>query len=521
MAGNNIILVFYPIICIMTVKKEINIYLNKRRTDIIYSLLALGLSITYWVLFKQFYSNPNLNFDSYYYTYAAAFDHDVSAWPIGYSKFIRFIGFFTRSANFLVAIQYFFLQSCLLYFFLSIRYFFYLKNYSEIILFIFLFLNPIYIFTSNLVLSDTIFLGLSLVWFVNLLWIIYRPSALLLFAQALLLFLTFTIRNSALFYPLIGLIVILISRSSIVLKIIGVTVPTLLIGCFILFSINRNHQIYGINQFSPFQGWKLASNALYAYEHVPSSKVITVPKRFIQLDGIVHQYFSSPHEHVMVQNEDPSSGSFYMFNYPSPLLIYRDRTLGSDGRFLMNFNTLSKLGPLYADYGSFIIRNYPITFVRYFVLPNATTYFSPYPEVYNDTTIFHPFYYDTLKNVAMNWYKGLDLKTSSKAIQYRTRLFTRYPLVNYYTHFIFIIVFVAFFVLKGPEKIGNTQKIFIYFIGIFWLINFLFMVVSTTSLLRYQLFITIIEFILLLICLEYIFNDNKNRYPLSQRLFKE
>jgi hypothetical protein len=489
-------------------------FVFRNTTNLIYVGLCVSISIAIWVVFKVFYPNPNVIFDSYYYIYAAYFNENVSAWPVGFSKILRLIGMFSRSIDAVLIVQYVFLQLSFLYLFFSTRYFFKIGEWASILLFIFLFLNPIYIYTCNLVLSDAIFLGLSLIWLVNLLWIIYKPQPYMIFTQAILVLVLFTIRHSALYYPIIGCAAWLLSNQRIGYKIAGIILPGLLVGGFMLYTINANQQLFGVNQFSPFQGWKVASNALYIYEHVPEKKVKPVPAKFQELDSAVKNYYHSKHEPVSIFNPDASWGSYYMFMYPSPLLTYRDRKFVPDGKFLINEQTLSKLGPLYKDYGSFILKKYPYEYARYFVIPNMYIYMMPYPEVYYDS--YNPFtvQQDTLGVVASKWFGQFSLDAPPENIAFRAALFSHYPLVNTFTHFLFIIGLLGFVLFKGHKKLSYVYVKCIALVGFLWLVNFAFIVLASASLLRYQLFITVVEFTFMLVFAEYIFLSDKEDYPL-------
>lgn len=469
------------------------------------------------MVFKIFYPNPNAILDSYYYIYAAYFDENVSAWPIGFSKILRLIGTFSRSIDAVLISQYVFLQVSFLYFFLAIRYLFRMSEWASVILFAFLFFNPIYIYTCNLILSDAVFLGLSLIWLVNLLWIIYRPQPYMIFTQAIVILLLFTIRHSALYYPVIGCAALLLSRQRVGYKIAGIILPGLLVGGFMLYTIKENQKLFGVNQFSPFQGWKVASNALYIYEHVPEEKLKPVPPRFQELDNTVRSFYRSKHEQVSIYNPDASWGSYYMFMYPSPLLTYRDNKFGPERYFLINENTLSKLGPLYKDYGSFILKQYPYEYARHFVIPNIYVYMMPYPEVYYDS--LNPFtpQQDTLGLVASKWFGRFSLDAPAKSIAFRSTLFSQYPRINTFTHFLFIIGLLGFVLLKGYKKLSKVYVKCIALVGFLWLVNFAFIVLASASLLRYQLFITVVEFTFMLIFVEFIFLSDKEDYPLLKK----
>jgi len=255
-------------------------FINNERGNRIYLFLTIGISVVLWTAFKLCYPYPNMVLDSYHYVQAAVSNADVNAWPIGYSKFIRLAGSVSHSPIFLVTLQYLLMQMALLFFFFSIRFFLNPTAWSSNFLFGFLFLNPIFIYTCNIILSDALFIALSIIWFTHLLWVIYTPRAYMIFTHALILLLTFTVRYNALYYPLAASLAFMLCRHSIWFKAGGILLQCLLLGIFILFTSYKMHSITGERQFTAFGGWKLANDALYMYEHVHDSRDQNIPEKF-------------------------------------------------------------------------------------------------------------------------------------------------------------------------------------------------------------------------------------------------
>ncbi|WPQ63317.1 hypothetical protein SIO70_00370 [Chitinophaga sancti] len=492
-------------------------YVLKDPVNRLYAWIAIAICIVSWFLFKYFYPNPNIIFDSYYYIMGATSNEDVSAWPIGYSKFIKLIGMFTHAVNALLILQFVILEVCFLFFFFSVRYFFYLSRLSSNILFVLIFLNPIYLYTCNLVLSDALFLGLSLVWIINLFWIIFRPQVWMVITQALLLFVTFSMRHSAMYYPIIGCVALFFSQLRLGVKIFGICFQFLLVGGFILYTTHLNERIYGVRQFSPFESWKVASNALYVYEHVPENEKKAVPVKFKELDKEVRQFYKTKKYQISLFTPDPSWGSYYMFMFNSPLISYQEKKLGMDSIFyVLSIKNFSKMAPLYDEYGKFILKSYPFTYAKNFVVPNIWIYMLPYPEVYYDD--YNPFTFlpDTLGGIAKNWFGKISLTAPRKNVVFRTTLFTFYPVINMLIHFIFIITGIGFYVLKGYRRMKAPYFKGILMISILWLLNFGFIIIASASLLRYQLFITVVELVFMLFFIDFLYVKDNQKHPLEK-----
>jgi hypothetical protein len=214
--------------------------LNRR-----YLFAFLFVVLIVWVIFKFLYPYPNIIFDSYNYMRAAALHWNFNAWPIGYSKILQFFTSFSHSANLLVTVQYFFLELSCAVFFFTWLYFFRPRKAISHILFGLLFLNPVFAYISNYILSDPFFIGLSVLWITQILWIVYRPSPYMILTNAILLTLAFTIRYSALYYPLVVILALILSRQSVKLKLAGISLPILLMMVFVQYTSNQAASVTG------------------------------------------------------------------------------------------------------------------------------------------------------------------------------------------------------------------------------------------------------------------------------------
>lgn len=485
--------------------------LNRR-----YLWTALSLTILLWVVFKLFYTHPNIIFDSYYYINAAVANADAGPWPVGYSKFIRCIGWFSHSAMVLLTVQYVLLNASLLLFFFTIRYFFRLGTATSHILFLFLLLNPIFVYTCNLILSDALFVTLSLLWLTQLFWLLFRPAWYMIVTHALLLLTLFTVRYYALYYPLVGALALLLCRQRPVFKAVGIALPALLIGGFIFYTSHTMEKQFGVKQFSPFGGWKLANDALYVYEHVYKEDTAPVPPRFQVLDQRVRQYFSQPHYAVSLSTNDATWGSFYMFIHPSPLIQHMFSIYGPDYSNL-NFSKFAPMGPLYGAYGSYIIRRHPLAFAQHFVWPNVFRYLYPPQEVLVDYANPFSLRRDYLGQPAIQWFGLTTLRSPRSLILFRTQLFTVYPVLNTLIHLLFVLSGIAFLVLKAYRGLARPVVYALLVVAAFWLADLGFTLPTAGVVLRYQLFLMVVEFAFALFFIAFLLLQEKQQHPLAAR----
>ena len=388
------------------------------RNNVLYLRFAIGISIVGFILFKLMYPYPDFYIDSYSYLHAAATNASVNIWPIGYSKFLWAIHQFSHSDTLVVAIQYFLVLASQIYFFFSVLYFYRLKKDSRNLLFLFLFLDPLFWFLCNYIGRDGLFLACSLAWFSQLLWLIHRPNVWGNVFLALFVFLAFTLRYEAIVYPIVSVIVIAWLRGKFWEKVPGALAGLVLIGLFAVFTRAQNYKETGNRVLSVASGWKMANNVLFMYPHI-SVDSANVPSGCKKLDDSVRYYFR--HCKPRLLTVSPVDGWFYIRELKTPLNDYlaRDLNITKERRPDDTTSALWLFGavsPVYAEYARFLMRHYPAEFSKHYLLPNTWTYlWAPFEklDVYNMQI-------DTVQSAAQQWF---DFKTRkidhySKYFQY-------------------------------------------------------------------------------------------------------
>lgn len=450
------------------------------------------------IVFKYLYPHAGfIDNDSYGYLEAAYLNLNVGFHPIGYSRFLRMLSSFTRSDTILVALQYLLLQCSALYFFYTLLYFYKPGKLVTILLFICLVGNPVFLYISNYILSDALFISLSLLWFTTLLWILCQPTPRLIAIHVLLLLLAFSVRYNALFYPLITVLALIISRQRIRVKIISIGTSFLLIAGFIYHTSSQYGKLTGgARQFSPFSGWQLANNALYVYREVTQKKSKLMPVRFRSLDSTVLARFNPP-PGVEVEGdlrEMFPAGTWYMWNSPSPLQLYMQNQFKKDTT-VSKLSQWASVGPLYAAYGTYLLKQYPLEFAKHYFKHNVRKFYAPpveYLDLYNLGQ-------DTVPTIAQHWFGYKDKKVSPKKVT----VLKFYPITVAIFNVLFILGLISFAVLKG-FKGHSLFSVTVLLVAIFWLANFGFSVFAAPIALRVQLFPQLISLGFSLLLLEYV-----------------
>jgi len=475
-------------------------FIKKEKRNQVILFVALIAAIVQFYLFKLFYPFPDFFSDSYSYIYAAYANLNINIWPIGYSKFLRYFHFLSHSDTALVGFQYFLYTTASLYFLLTFLYFYKIKRNYIVIIFVFLFLNPLPLYLCNYINSDALFLSISLLWFTQILWIINHPRIYQIFLHAILLFACFSIRNNAYYYPFISILVFAISKQSIWRKVSGAAFGILLIIPFVIFTRSMAFKLTGTYQFSLFTGWQLANNALYMRDKIEIDSINLPDAECKELDMISKNFFKDIPPGTYRRYLSSYVGNYFIREPQSPLKKYFENHYNITDRLslIISWGRASKV---FEKYGIYLIEKEPIHFLRYFVPLNMRHYFIP-PleklEIYNLGD-------DDVLIIAQDWfdYKTPEVYSVSKTIQ--GNILSVFPLLFLFTN-LYLLGCLAVVHFKGrPLKIYHSFK-GILLVNIFFLFaNFCFTILATMNVLRYQIFpmiILIVSAILLSECVD-------------------
>jgi len=464
-----------------------------------YAYIGILGTIVQWVIFKFLYPYASfINGDSYAYIETALNNMSINTYPVGYSMFLRLFSVFTKSDTALVTFQYLMLQASIMGFLFTVFHFYKPSRIVKILSFGFLLFNPIFLYVANYVSSDALFISLSLIWFSLLIWTTYQPSRRLVIWHALALFIAFTVRYNALYYPIIAGVGFLLSKQKALLKLAGLGLVILLLGSFIQYTSNQYFSLTGKRQFSPFTGWQMANNAMYAYRKVDSAHLKPVPAKFRSLDKAVRNYFDSTRDTRKYPYELMKISTVYMWSSFSPLNYYMNKQFEKD----TTKNVLKRwasVAPLYADYGAYLMRQYPMTFAKHYLWPNALKYYTPpleFLESYNTGT-------DTIYPIGRVWFGYNSTNVKSYFKELRVKALDSYSILAAAVNVIFLFSLLSFMLLQGYQQRPVLLKGLILVAGL-WLSNFGFSVFAAPIALRFQLFPLIILVPFSLLQLEFV-----------------
>jgi hypothetical protein len=135
--------------------------------------------------------------------------------------------------------------------------------------------------------------------------------------------------------------------------------------------------------------------------------------------------------------------------------------------------------------GKTIILQKPISYARYFILPNIKEYCFPQLEAYE--TYFDAT--DTIPAVATNFYEYSSNKIPDRHPLIYTIIFKPWPYIFPVANGLFIVLALWYLIKKKYKKQQHLfNKALLIFSGLF-ITNFIFMVVLAPIVLRYNIFI--------------------------------
>jgi hypothetical protein len=465
---------------------------NKRNKFILY--VAVAAIVIQFVLFKYLYPFANyIHDDSFYYLKAASENSTIATYPIGYSKFLRLVSVFAKPDWALVGLQYLMIQCSTLFLLFTIFYFYKAGKVMQTILLCFMVVNPLFLHLGNMVSSDALFLALSMTWFALLIWIIYKPSNKIIFWHAIVLFLAFTVRYNALIYPVVALVAFGLSKLSLRKKVLGLGFSLVLIGWFVGLAMFQYKKLTGYWQFSPFSGWQWANNAMNVYREIDSANREPVPLRFRALDNRI-RYFFDTHPNLNVVRATPA----YMWSPHYPLMQYRNSLFKKDST-ASEFKRWASMGPFYSSYGKYIIKKYPVHFLRYFVGPNARKYVVPpleYLENYN-------WGYPIVQESAVKWFGYTNNQVTTRTINGSVWTLQYYPFLVTIINLMMLLMLLSYLALKGWQYNPAINKL-ILLAGFFWLAYAGFNIFAAPTALRFQAFPTSLSITFSLLLIDWI-----------------
>jgi hypothetical protein len=464
--------------------------------DARYRLLVIPAMAVLWILFKCCYPYADFFTDSYTYIQAAV-DHDaISYRPIGYSLFLRLVHGVSSSDTFLVTIQFLLVQSSCWVLFLFLRRHCAPGPRMQWLIAAFLVLDPLVYYISNFVSSDALFIALSLFWLTSLMQSMFAPTWRGLVIQWILLLMIFYTRYVALFYPVVASICYCWLRRDWWFRLAAMAGSVAIVVAGVLFTRGLTQAETGTPTFSAFSGWQMANNALHIYPWLPVDSA-GLPAATLPLAGYVDLYFSR--EGPALRKDPLGSTTTYMWDRSSPLHAYFDAyrrphsnlRQGQDSAQLAYFTAWNRVGPVFSQYGYFLLRRHPLAFGRYYLWPSAQSFFFSPLDVLST-------YLDGKKEIdpiARDWFGYRKGRPRVWSATLQGRICAPFPWLSLVMMLAFGMVACAFLLKRRLRERHPVFAGCLRVAGIYLGVNICFNVFASPSVYRYQVLPLILLFI--------------------------
>jgi hypothetical protein len=358
------------------------IYLRGQKKMII---IATCVSAACFIMLKYFFPLPDFFVDSTSYVACAFYKMDVAYRPMGYSNFLRMLHNISSASLFTVFIQYFLFFLSSLFCFFSMDYLAGLPEKPRWPLLIVILVNPLLIFQTNLISSDSVFCSLTVIWFTSCLWIIRQHKWWALLLQLIFLYCCFCVRYTAMFFPVIAVAGFIFCRGNRKYKFLGVALSVSVILFAVRHQKDLTEEKTSTRVFSGFAGWQIANNALYCYKELNINNDDLPTKELRTVDKVIRRYIDS------IPTSKGAIGTAYIWDSRSPLIQFQYMAVRY--LYLTRFESWFAVSKPFNDYGWYIVRNFPRQFMLCYILPNTKKYFYPDAEAlanYNCTNVQLP-----------------------------------------------------------------------------------------------------------------------------------
>jgi hypothetical protein len=192
------------------------------------------------------------------------------------------------------------------------------------------------------------------------------------------------------------------------------------------------------------------------------------------------------------------ASTMYMWTPWMPLQKYMNGHFKND-TVATKLKRWATFGPLYSDYGSYLMRNYPIAFLQYYIWPNTIKFYAPpveFLEQYSTGV-------GSVQPIAQKWFGYKSIKITSRFKDFNVHVLDFLPILAGMLHIVFLFGLVGYLLFQGYHKQPWLNKA-VLLVSCFWLLNFGFSVFASPIALRFQLFPIIVSIAFASLYIEYI-----------------
>jgi hypothetical protein len=335
--------------------------------------IIAGLFVAILAFLKIYYPYPQTLSDTGNYVLSATSGKINGYRPYGYSGFLSFFHGLSTDVTFVVDWQWFMTFLSVGFFLFTVKFIFRdlprLAFYTLCVICIF---NPSIIFMDSYIMSDSLFVSLTLLFLTTCIWIIYDGSLTAIVANLLLLWWCMDTRYIGLFYPLFsaGALVWALWKRFKWMSLAAGLLPLLMLFFYRSSTTDKMKEEFGVETFSSFGGWQKANNgvAVLPYVKVDSTEITDPQVKAIY--EIVRQFPDSCFNTANVM----ATNFMWVREYPGKQCLFR--YIQQTGTPYMK--AWAYMGTQMDAYGDFLETHYRSEFIKHFIIPNIKNIFEVY-----------------------------------------------------------------------------------------------------------------------------------------------
>jgi hypothetical protein len=335
--------------------------------------IIAGLFIAILIFLKIYYPYPQTETDSGNYILSAATGKINGYRPYGYSGFLSFFHGLSADVRFVVTWQWLLTFVSVTFFLFTVKFIFRsLPRAAFYILCLICILNPSVIFMDAYMMSDSLFVSLTLLFLTTCTWIIYSGSYVAMIANLLLLWWCMDVRYIGLIYPIFSaaaLIWALWKRFKWMAP-ASALLPLLLLYFYRASATDKMKEEFGVETFSSFGGWQKANNGVAVLPYVKVDPNEISAPQIKAIHQIVRQFPDS-----FFNTQSIMATSFmWTKTYPGKLCL---------AQYIQQTRTpylqaWAYMGTQMEQYGDFLQSHYRAEYFKHYIIPNFKNVFKVY-----------------------------------------------------------------------------------------------------------------------------------------------
>ncbi len=344
-------------------------FLNQKNQKIELITISILYAILFFII-KYGYPYLQITPDSGSYILSAKTMTINGYRPIGYSWFLDFFHSLSNDIGF-IFIGHFILNAfAQILFLFGVKYIFKLRSVYFYLLALPFILSPSILFSTNLIMSDSIFNSLTLLYLFSAMMILKKPKIGYIIGNLIVLYLIINVRYSAIYYPVLTSLILIFKLNKNRKYVIVSIMPLFLLLKMYVDTKAETKKTYKLDSFSGFSGWAMANNAVSILPYIDLN-----PDDIEDLDNkIIHTIVTSFPDSMYTHENINKTGFMWFKNFSGKRVL----------SYYMQKKKYSYVkawiytGSKFKDYGKFLISEYPFEYLKYYLYPNFKQLFYNY-----------------------------------------------------------------------------------------------------------------------------------------------